>query len=176
MISFGTFLAEALAIEPTLQIVCAWCNTVMQRGDPNHISHGICPKCAKTWGPLDEAVSPPGAQLFHKDIGIPATLAGPRPGLRLNYSNHAKRAALDDGLKSVPASLPAQFTVIEVESLRGQPLKWVVRMERENTTRDLVLVVQPDGFVRTVWTNERNDAHKTLKRHLYTPPQQFRAN
>lgn len=125
----------------------------------------------KTCETLTEAPAPVGAQLFHKDIGIPAHVAGPRAGLRLNYSSHAKRAALDDGITRAPAVLPATVTVIEVEVVAGRVTKWVVRFPDANAPgKDLVMAVQPDGLVRTVWHNSSTDTHKTLKRWLYTQP------
>jgi len=123
---------------------------------------------------LFEAPPPPGAQLFHKDIGLPPQAIPPDRGLRLNYGSHAKQAARDDGLTRLPAALPATFQVIEVEMLHGAPTKWVVRMAHpDEQYRDLVLVVQRDGFVRTVWTNDKNDSHKTLKRNIYTHPKNY---
>lgn len=125
---------------------------------------------------LCEAPAPPGAQLFHKDIGIPQAVSGPRPGLRLTYGSHAKRAAYDDGLKRVPLTVPAVYTLIEVETVRGQVTKWVIRIPAApGEDRDLIIVCQPDGFVRTVWTNHKDDSHKTLRRDLYTNPKFYRA-
>jgi len=28
-----------------MKLVCAWCNIVMEQGDPDHVSHGMCFKC-----------------------------------------------------------------------------------------------------------------------------------
>jgi hypothetical protein len=149
---FGNFLGEALAI--------------IFKAEDQMVSEGVL---------INEGPAPAGAQLFHKDIGIPTGVSGPPAGLRLTYSSHAKRAALDDRLTRVPATLPAIFTVIEVEVVNKRPTKWVVRIPAApNEQRDLILVVQPDGFVRTIWTNDKNDTHKTLKRWLYTPPGQYR--
>lgn len=126
---------------------------------------------------LMEAPSPPGAQLFHKDIGIPPVLLKPLAGMTVNYSNHAKRAALDDGLTAAPKRIPSSYTVFEVESLNGRATKWGIRFPiPDGSGDDLCMIVQPDGFVRTVWVNHSGDGHKTLKKWLYTPPQQFKAN
>ena len=116
----------------------------------------------------------PGAQLFHKDVGLPQGVASPKAGMALSYGPHAKNAARDEGLTRVPAILPNQYQVIEMEVLRGTPLKWVLRMPmKDDPYRDLVLVVQADGFVRTIWTNDKHDTHKTLKKGVYTHPSDF---
>ena len=115
-------------------------------------------------------------QLFHKDIGIPPSLLKPLAGVRLTYGHHAKRAADDDGIEQLPGHIPAEYTTIEVESIEGRATKWVLRFPLAHTKRDLVIVVMADGFVKTVWTNARDDKHSTLKKWLYTPPSQFRAN
>lgn len=112
----------------------------------------------------------PGALLYHKDIGIPAGIVGPPVSMRLQYGNHARQAALDDGLRAAPRYVPSGYQLIEVEVTGGRPTKWVIRFPLANDTRDLVLVVTADGFVKTLWTNDRNDTHKTLKTWLYTKP------
>lgn len=132
---------------------------------------------ALMWDTLLGEASMPGALLFHKDLGIPAPLkSGPPAGMRLTYSNHAKQAAMDDRLTSVPAVVPSSYTLIEVESMNGRASKWVIRFDWKDPTRDLILVIMADGFVKTVWTNAKNDSHKTLKRHLYATPAQYRSN
>lgn len=118
----------------------------------------------------DLATPPPMPLLYHKDVGLPKTFTKPLPGLRLIYGNHAKQAMADEATYvPLPAALPAEFRIIEVEIMQKQVLKWVLRVPTA-TERDLVMVVQPDGFVRTVWSNDKNDTHKTLKRHLYARP------
>lgn len=40
-----------------------------------------------------------------------------------------------------------------------------------NDKLDIVLVISPsDGFVRTVWANEKGDTHKTLNLYKYADP------
>lgn len=114
-------------------------------------------------------------QLFHKDIGIPAALLGPRPGMPLRYGYHANERAAEKGIHTLPAALPDKFTVIETEATNGRSSKWVVRFTFD-AVNDIVLVVLPDGFVKTSWLNAKSDLHKTLKRHLYTHPSQYRVH
>jgi hypothetical protein len=125
---------------------------------------------------LFEAPAPPGAQLFHKDIGFPSVdNIGPQPGMALSYGPHSKNAARDENLTRLPAQLPREFTIIEIEMYQGRPSKWVLRTPmRDDNYRDLVLVVGKDGFVVTLWTNDKRDLHKTLKKHLYTHPKEYR--
>ena len=108
--------------------------------------------------------------LYHRDIGIPATLARPMAGLTLCYSGHALAEAAKDGLPRgyLPAAVPAVFDLIEVEALGGQAVKWVIRFGLADFSGwDIVLAVQYDGLVRTVWFNRSDDTHRTLDRSRY---------
>ena len=125
---------------------------------------------------ITEGPSHPDAQLFHKDLGIPPSLLKSLAGLPVTYGYHAKQAAADDGLYTLPTRVPQMYSVVEVESVKGRPTKWVIRFPIPNTVDDMVMVVQPDGFVRTVWVNKQNDHHKTLKKWLYTTPDKFKAH
>ncbi len=114
-------------------------------------------------------------QLFHKDIGIPGPLkSGPPVGMKLSYGFHSKLRAQEKGIENFPSNLPA-YQLIEVESQFGKASKWVVRVPYD-ARRDLVLVILPNGFVKTVWPNWRNDDHKTLKRFLYNTPKEYRVS
>lgn len=114
-------------------------------------------------------------QTFHRDIGIPAPLAGALPHPFLRYGTHAINAARDERLTSLPRALPSQLTIIEVEATNGRASKWVIRFASKVPGRDLVLVVLADGFVKTVWCNDTHDTHNTLDRSRYTHPGAFRA-
>lgn len=147
-----------------------------EAGDPRISSASDEPITAQDSfsGQVSEAVTP-GAQLFHKDIGIPPMLRGPLPGMRLKFGPHAQRELSADGLTSAPTAIPPHYTLIEVETIRGITTKWVIRFPCQNVAGyDLVLVVQTDGFVRTAWLNKNDDGHRTLDRRMYTPPTQFR--
>jgi hypothetical protein len=119
----------------------------------------------------------PGELVFHKDVGIPPQLAaGPPSGLKLLYSAHARQEALKDGLKAAPSRMPAIFTLIEVAiNKQNAIVKWVVRLPMVDLPNDdLVLVVQPDGLVRTLWLNNKFDTHRTLRTNLYAKPAAYR--
>jgi hypothetical protein len=108
-------------------------------------------------------------QVFHKDLGIPPVLLRDTPRKVLRYSRHALKAAQDEGLAStsLPSRLPENVTIIEVEADSLTPTKWVYRFPLTGTARDLVLVVTVDGFVKTLWTNDVNDSHRTLDTSKY---------
>lgn len=104
---------------------------------------------------------------YHADIGIPADVLGPEGGSALFYTLHAIRAAKHDGCADkLPATLPLSYQLVEVETLAGKPVKWVVRIALD-ATRDLCLVVHYNYQVRTVWTNATTDTHATLNRTRY---------
>jgi hypothetical protein len=117
----------------------------------------------------------PAVQLFHKDIGIPTSLAKPLPGMRLRYGYHAAERAQEKGIDKLPTALPTSFIIIETEATNGVTSKWVVRFSYDQVN-DIVMPILPDGFVKTAWLNAKVDTHKTLKRFLYTDPRNFRVH
>jgi hypothetical protein len=109
--------------------------------------------------------------LYHADVFLPRRLKRPVFEGNLTYSAHALAEAENDRYGRIP--LPAVFvalnaTLIEVETApySGEVRKQVWRMPLDEN-RDIVLVFGCDGFVRTVWFNERRDTHKTLNRSRY---------
>lgn len=108
--------------------------------------------------------------LYHKDVYLPDTVR-PRWGLvELAYGPHSRKAAATDryGAIALPAFLDTdRAELIEVETnLIGQPVKALYRT-RYSWQYDLCIVVNFDGFVRTVWLNEVNDFHYTLRDNKY---------
>ena len=114
--------------------------------------------------------------LYHKDIFLPASLreAVPNKAMRVVYSQHAiAQADVKYGIDRdlLPSVLnPAQSTLVEVEvDGQGKPFKFVIRTYLDKS-HDLCMPVLVKGnslFVKTVWLNDRNDRHSTLKTHLY---------
>lgn len=113
--------------------------------------------------------------LYHFEVYIPPTLTVTPYSGALRYSYHAREEARSDryGHIDLPPTLDAgRGTLIEVETSAdwdkgpAEVNKYVWRQPLD-AERDLVLVVQPDGFVRTVWVNVLTDTHKTLNRHKY---------
>ena len=112
---------------------------------------------------------------YHVDIGFPETLEQPMRGLMLWYSQHAWVEAQTEAVRHgyqlwVPVTLPEGFTLVEATTLAGRITSWVVRLRTESPY-DVALVIRPDGMVKTVWTNDRNDTHRTLDRSLYDRPE-----
>jgi antitoxin component of MazEF toxin-antitoxin module len=110
--------------------------------------------------------------LYHKEIGFPKNVKMLSGVLNLRYSQHAARAASDDryGFMELPETLDVTHgTPVEIEVNFGIITKAVYRAGYDDEL-DMVLVVQPDGFVRTVWFNKKTDKHKTLDRAKYAKP------
>ena len=109
--------------------------------------------------------------LYHYTIGFPRVRL-PVGLLPLRYSKHAQREMLSDryAIINPPATLDVgKAKIIELETFRGEAVKFVARIPH-SPKHDLVLVVKPDGFVKTVWLNERNDRHSTLNKSKYLKP------
>lgn len=100
---------------------------------------------------------------YHRDLsGIPSSLDTPSPGLALRYSWHSLRKAdARLGESRLPYQLPEQFEVVEVQVWNGTVLKWLLRLPW-TADRELILVLSPSGYVRTLWTNDKTDQHATL--------------
>lgn len=109
--------------------------------------------------------------LFHAEIFVPVRLQKPIFEGRLRYSKHALQESKKDkfGAMALPEFFEAsEAKLIEVELSDDceAVLKQVWRQKLDET-RDLVLAVNPDGFVRTVWINLRTDRHRTLDSGRY---------
>lgn len=112
--------------------------------------------------------------LYHYTIGFPKQFTVPNKSLELYYSRHARQASISDqyGTIELPNKINLATTkIVEIEicDSTARVLKLVVR-QNYSAALDLVLVVNPNGFVRTVWLNETQDTHKTLNRAKYSRP------
>lgn len=111
-------------------------------------------------------------RLYHKDIGFPAPIEWPKAGMPLRFGWHAavqwqrKTGSLHP---PPPSQLPKIFECIEVETKDGSVIKWVVRFIW-SLTEDAVLVICPNGFVKSAWLNDCDDTHATLNTRRYTKP------
>lgn len=101
---------------------------------------------------------------YHRDLGLPP-FNPPTVGLMLTYSMHAAKRAAEKFI-TLPLILPA-VEVVEVTLDNGVVVKWLVRVTGRVRGLDLCMVVQPDGFVRTVWLNATFDNHSTLDKSKY---------
>lgn len=116
-------------------------------------------------------------RLFHSEIYVPTGLKPLQYTGELRYSRHAREEASSDkyGLIDLPGRVDAERAqLIEVEARdgplgKGSVVTKQVWRQPLDAGRDIVLVVQPDGFVRTVWVNLRSDTHKSLNRSRYMP-------
>ena len=110
--------------------------------------------------------------LYHKDIYIPENIKEQLPDkpIKLVYSRHAEDARHNDRYGEVTKLSwlnPAEAEVIEVEVIGGKIIKVVYRLKMDDTLDQCVVVNVPEGLVRTVWANRRNDNHKTLNKSKY---------
>jgi hypothetical protein len=112
--------------------------------------------------------------LYHREIFMPAQVAEQfdRRSFELQLTRHAKDAARRDryGFILIPRKIVVQASqIVEAEIVSGEVVKVVVRQPYDQT-RDLILVLSPDGKrarVRTVWFNLATDTHATLRAELY---------
>jgi hypothetical protein len=109
--------------------------------------------------------------LFHVEVFVPARLKKPCFEGPLRYSRHAREASETDRFGDI--KLPLSFKASEAELIEVELaddcesiIKQVWRQKLDEK-RDLVLVLNPEGFVRTVWINLKTDKHRTLDRGRY---------
>jgi hypothetical protein len=120
-------------------------------------------------------------KLYHKDIYLPAEVRDAvlaQFPLKLHYSRHALRAALDDALGTIPAKdLPAAIDGVdwlscafEVETQDNGVVRKIA-FRRPTGIHDLIIVVLCDGLcdglVKTVWQNRSADGHISLDKSKY---------
>lgn len=104
--------------------------------------------------------------LYHVDVWHP--LPTPEGQQWLKYSRHSMARAEQKGFVLPPWVNWADGTVVETLVSDGVVEKRVVRFPYYNDN-DIVLVIQPDGFVRTAWLNARSDKHATLDTSKFVP-------
>lgn len=107
--------------------------------------------------------------LFHKDVFLPKSVSAPCYEGRLHYGNHSLQASLSDryGEMTLPEVFcAANAELIESESDGQRVTKQVWRQSLDDE-RDIILVLTPNGRVKTVWINLKSDQHRTLRRELY---------
>lgn len=112
-------------------------------------------------------------QLYHFELGFPSSAQMHFGQMLLEYSTHARTAAQNDryGDISLPLSLDThQATVIEIEMFGNKTTKVLYRVPY-NAQHDLMIALIPDRrYVKTVWLNRKDDAHKTLEEWRYDIP------
>lgn len=112
--------------------------------------------------------------------GIPAAVVAVIAGfsvgrMPLRYTRHSLTEALNDRNGAIPAhvfntsfNFSDGWRLVEVEVRNGLVTKFLIR--RSIGDRDLVMVVTPEGTVKTVWTNLTADGHSTLNLSNYSKP------
>ncbi len=110
--------------------------------------------------------------LYHFEIGFPRGFKAPQNTMKPKYGNHARWEAQCDryGHIELPETLDlSKMKVIEIGVEHGRVAKILFRGSLD-ATRDLCIVVQSNGIVRTVWVNLKTDKHSTLDRTKYCIP------
>lgn len=108
---------------------------------------------------------------YHPEVGLPAGLNLPQGRFRLRPTPHAWREAAADAVL-IPSWLNTRtcllFEVVTTE--RGEVIKLGLRTVVD-ATRDICLMVTDlhgqVWTVLTVWVNDREDVHRTLRRNEY---------
>ena len=110
--------------------------------------------------------------LYHCDIRLPDNFRLPARVVALFWTNHARRACLNDRYGEIP-----QIPVLNLEmcetievGLEGRRVRKVVVRTGFDDLLDLVLVLVPGPHkwtVKTVWLNHINDTHSTLDKSRY---------
>lgn len=109
--------------------------------------------------------------LYHKDVFAPASVFRSPGVTRVRYGHHAVAAAESDRYGNLSRHLRPyvdmdEAEIVEVEVTNGEISKRVIRVPVEDDLV-LVLVINADGFVKTVWGNRASDTHKTLDRSKF---------
>jgi hypothetical protein len=115
--------------------------------------------------------------VYHAEIGFPVGLKLPSFPFGLWPTKHTRYAADSDryGDMALPDAIDPRdkkrVKVVEVKTRDdGTPYEVLYRV-RYSSNLDICLVVILDGFmVKTVWFNERCDAHRSLDRSRYDVP------
>lgn len=115
--------------------------------------------------------------LFHIEQFMPAAYSQPIFEGKLKYSRHALKEAEGDKFGSI--TLPAFFKAadaklieVEFDEKEGTVVKQLWRQNLDDT-RDILLAIGKDGFVRTVWVNLQSDVHRTLNKSKYVRRKSF---
>lgn len=115
-------------------------------------------------------------ELYHRDLGFPPEVSLPSGDFRLVYSKHANRAAKDR--MGFAGFLPKHLTIdptsiFEIQIIEDKVAKFGFRVNFDRDY-DLIFIVEIQsclsgdiGYVKTVWTNNKNDIHKTLDTRKY---------
>lgn len=112
--------------------------------------------------------------LYHTEIGFPSNLPPIRPIIGLVPSKHAENARWDDryGMITLPKIFnPNYAKVIEIETDNLGNIVKILARQTHDPKHDVVYAIVPQTkLIKTAWLQDKNDAHKTLRRDLYDKP------
>lgn len=107
---------------------------------------------------------------YHVDIYMPETFLSMQFATLLRYTRHALEAAKGDryGQINLPKVLDTRHAeLVEVSLPRGKRQRSLWRQWYDDQ-HDLCIVLEHDaGVVVTVWLNQRDDQHATLREEDY---------
>lgn len=115
---------------------------------------------------------------YHKDVWFPPTLTLPRgftPVISLTYGSHAREEAMAEkyGLLNLPRRIDvrkAEIFEVATDDDSNVINKMCVRMPHDDKKDIIIVIMVPQGFVKTVWANLKTDRHRTLNRANYVNP------
>jgi hypothetical protein len=115
------------------------------------------------------------AQKFHRELGfehgaIKEIFDDFRFVPRLSYNRHAKMETIKDALAIVPVIKKEDVRPEDVFEYTREGLqitKFVIRVSKFDNAKDFCYAIDADGTVLTVWANDKDDLHETLKPFPY---------
>ena len=116
--------------------------------------------------------------LFHAEVFMPEVARRPVYEGPLHYRQHAQDEARKDRYGRI--ALPCEFRAAGARLVEAEVVAETERVVKQvwrqplDELRDLVLVLNPDGFVRTVWVNLRADTHRSLDKTKYVGGYEWR--
>ena len=83
---------------------------------------------------------------------------------QLRYSPHAQEQMLSKGIDEAPNFINlSQVDIVEMEVANGKPFKVLARQAYDSTYDIVHVILLKSLVVKTVWLNNRNDKHRTLR-------------
>lgn len=116
------------------------------------------------------------SKLYHEKLGIPKEFKTRFGRIPLTYTFHACDRAFEKAGRefAVPNYLDTNTArVIEVEVVDGVPIKVVYRTALNNREDICLAVLLHSWRVKTIWLNDTNDDHSTLKEWRYVKPKEI---
>lgn len=110
---------------------------------------------------------------YHKDVYLPPELERKALTILVRYNGryrlteHAVRRVIQKRVR-LPKRIPFHDVgVVEVTTYDGKVQKFLLRFDHGDGVNDVCLSYAREGNVCTVWLNQKDDHHETLKRRAY---------